>query len=173
MADNDYFRILVGGDSNAGYVEIATADDGTEPIYVRQYKSSFSTGTIARTATLLDGSGNTSFPGSLTASGEITAGSDMRHKQFISDLSLVDYSSISNAPIFKFVWSDGREDTAMHLGSSAQYWQEVFPELVQDGDMLSLNYSVLGTIIGVFNSRRIDALEERVKQLENNNYGLQ
>lgn len=66
MADNDQFRILVGGTgSNAGYVEIATADDGTEPIFVRQYTGVFST--LTRTATLLDGSGNTSFPGSLTA----------------------------------------------------------------------------------------------------------
>jgi hypothetical protein len=67
MADNDQFRILVGGTgSNAGYVEIATADDGTEPIYVRQYTGVFST--LTRTATLLDGSGNTSFPGSLSSS---------------------------------------------------------------------------------------------------------
>ncbi len=35
MADNDQFRILIGGTgTNSGYVEIATADDGTEPIYV-------------------------------------------------------------------------------------------------------------------------------------------
>jgi hypothetical protein len=72
MADNDQFRILVGGTAtNAGYVEIATADDGTEPIYVRQYTGTFTT--LARTATLLDGSGNTLFPNSLstnfTASG--------------------------------------------------------------------------------------------------------
>jgi hypothetical protein len=66
MADNDQFRILVGGTaSNAGYVEIATADDGTEPIYVRQYTGVFAN--LVRTATLLDGSGNTSFPGSVTA----------------------------------------------------------------------------------------------------------
>ena len=66
MADNDQFRILVGGTaSNAGYVEIATADDGTEPIYVRQYTGVF--GVLVRTATLLDGSGNTSFPGTLSA----------------------------------------------------------------------------------------------------------
>ena len=62
MADNDQFRILVGGSAgNAGFAEIATADDGTEPIYVRQYNGVFSS--IARTATLLDGSGNTAFPG--------------------------------------------------------------------------------------------------------------
>jgi hypothetical protein len=67
MADNDQFRILVGGTaSNEGYVEIATADDATEPIYVRQYYGAFEY--VARSATLLDASGNTSFPGSVTAS---------------------------------------------------------------------------------------------------------
>jgi hypothetical protein len=65
MADNDQFRILIGGTgSNAGYVEIATADDGTEPIYVRQYTGVFST--LTRTLTLLDGSGNTTLPGALS-----------------------------------------------------------------------------------------------------------
>jgi hypothetical protein len=65
MADNDQFRIRVGGTAtNAGFVEIATADDGTEPIHVRQYTGVFTT--LARTATLLDGSGNTSFPGTVT-----------------------------------------------------------------------------------------------------------
>ena len=68
MADNDYFRIYVGGTaSNSGYVEIATADDGNEPIYVRQYTGVFST--IKRTFTLLDGSGNTILPGLATATG--------------------------------------------------------------------------------------------------------
>jgi hypothetical protein len=73
MADNDQFRILVGGTStNAGFVEIATADDGTEPIHVRQYTGVFSS--LTRTATLLDGSGNTSFPGTVSAafSGNLT-----------------------------------------------------------------------------------------------------
>lgn len=66
MADNDFFRIYCGGTgSNAGYAEIATADDGTEPIYVRQYSGTFTT--LTRTLTLLDGNGNTSLPGTLTA----------------------------------------------------------------------------------------------------------
>lgn len=67
MGDNDQWRI--GGaatGSNAGYMEIATADDGNEPIYVRQYTGVFSS--LTRTATLLDGSGNTSFPGTVSAS---------------------------------------------------------------------------------------------------------
>ena len=66
MADNDQFRIRVGGTAtNAGFVEIATADDGTEPIHVRQYSGVFTS--LTRTATLLDGSGNSSFPGGVTA----------------------------------------------------------------------------------------------------------
>ena len=64
--DNDFWRIGGGATgNNAGYMEIATADDGTEPIYLRQYSGTFST--ITRTATLLDDSGNTSFPGTVAA----------------------------------------------------------------------------------------------------------
>ena len=62
MGDNDQARILVGATaSNAGFLEIATANDGTEPIHVRQYSGEFTS--LVRTATLLDINGNTSFPG--------------------------------------------------------------------------------------------------------------
>ena len=63
---NDYLRIRFDESTgNSGWAEIATADDGNEPIYVRQYTGVFSN--IARTLTLLDGSGNTSIPGTLSA----------------------------------------------------------------------------------------------------------
>lgn len=63
MADNDYFRILCGGTAtNAGFVEIATADDGTEPIYVRQYNNTGGIfGTIVHDITLIDSNGNQKF----------------------------------------------------------------------------------------------------------------
>ena len=63
---NDYGRIAFGGTAeNAGWMEIASCYDGNEPIYARQYTGVFTT--IKRTATLLDASGNTSFPGSVTS----------------------------------------------------------------------------------------------------------
>ena len=66
LGSNDYARVYGGATaSNAGYLEIATADDSNEPIYARQYSGNFAT--LTRTATLLDASGNTSFPGALTA----------------------------------------------------------------------------------------------------------
>lgn len=71
VGNNDYARIAAGAtETNAGWMEIATADDGNEPIYVRQYRGTFST--VNRTLTLLDASGNTTIPGALTMSGTLT-----------------------------------------------------------------------------------------------------
>ena len=65
MAGNDFFRIGVGGDNDAGYAEVATGDNANEAIYVRQYTGVFQD--LIRTLTLLDGSGNTEFPGEVWA----------------------------------------------------------------------------------------------------------
>ena len=68
---NDFWRIAGGATaSNGGWMEIATADDGNEPIYIRQYTGVYTT--IKRTATILDASGNTSLPGTLSAGGNIS-----------------------------------------------------------------------------------------------------
>lgn len=71
MGGNDFFRIRISGDagtasSGGGQVELATADDGTEPIYVRQYSGATINnvwhpygGGIKNQITLLDAAGNT------------------------------------------------------------------------------------------------------------------
>lgn len=67
IGDNDFWRVVGGATStDSGYLELATGEGANEPIYIRQYTGKFTT--IKRTATLLDGSGNTSFPGRVTAS---------------------------------------------------------------------------------------------------------
>lgn len=65
---SDIFRIIAGssGDNN-GWAEIATADDGNEPIYVRQYTGVFSS--VVRTLTLLDANGYTHFPSYINIGG--------------------------------------------------------------------------------------------------------
>lgn len=66
--DSDFARIHAGATgSNAGYLEIATADDGNEPIYVRQYAGVFSS--VVRTLTLLDANGFTHFPSYINIGG--------------------------------------------------------------------------------------------------------
>ena len=68
VGDSDFWRIKGGAAaSNSGYLEIAIADDGNEPIYVRQYTGTFST--IKRTLTLLDANGFTHFPSYINIGG--------------------------------------------------------------------------------------------------------
>lgn len=66
--NNDQFRIIAGSNgNNNGWAEIATADDGNEPIYVRQYSGVFSS--VVRTLTLLDANGYTHFPSYINIGG--------------------------------------------------------------------------------------------------------
>ena len=70
MANNDSARIRVGGSTDNGWLEIATSDNGNEPIYARQYTGIFQQDgakSIAHEAVLLDGDGNTKFPKNVTA----------------------------------------------------------------------------------------------------------
>lgn len=70
MANDDSARIRVGGSSDNGWLEIATSDNGNEPIYARQYSGGFGQNdakTVTNEAVLLDGSGNTKFPHNVTA----------------------------------------------------------------------------------------------------------
>ena len=64
--DNDSWFFGGGATANnAGFAQISTGDDGNEPIYVRQYINDPRTGTLQRTLTLLNESGNTIIPGSV------------------------------------------------------------------------------------------------------------
>ena len=92
VGSSDYWRIAGGATaSNSGWMEIATADDGNEPIYARQYSGTFTT--AKNTAILLDTDGSTSFPVSVTAP-NLQANSYIRAKDTIFNL-VSDYTSIN------------------------------------------------------------------------------
>ena len=116
MGDNDYWRIVGGATaSNSGYLEIATADDANEPIYVRQYGSG-KFGTLTRTATLLDASGNTSFPGTVTASsfsGNATSATRLQTARSINGTSFNGTGDITTAN-----WGTSRTITIGSTGKS-------------------------------------------------------
>lgn len=112
--NSDYGRIAFGATAeNAGWMEIASSDDGNEPIYARQYMGLFTT--IKRTATLLDASGNTSFPGSVTSVKHIsTVGTGTQPYQ----CSSTTLNTNLNADLL-----DGYHQTAFSMGwtSSTKY----------------------------------------------------
>lgn len=143
MADNDMFRIRCGGPSNQGWVEIATADDGTEPIYVRQYTGAFSS--VTRTLTLLDGSGNTICPGNLLTNGGITMYSDLRKKNVLNSI-IVPLDVMANADLFDYTFKTD-EKCKVRAGTSAQYWNAFLPQVTDTDNegFFTMSYDVLAT----------------------------
>ena len=97
MGDGDQWRIYARSTaSNTGYLEIATADDGNEPIYFRQYTGVFDT--VSRTLTLLDENGNTSMPGGLSVTGTTTSGNFNTGGRYISNFASGTWiNSVTNA----------------------------------------------------------------------------
>jgi len=172
MADNDYARIIVGGASNSGYIAIDTADDGTEPIYARQYTGVFSS--LTRTATILDGSGNTTFPGDVTA-----YSSDERLKENVQNIpNALDKVLSLNGVTFD--WKQEALDAGFNpsikvgdAGVLAQQVQNVLPQAVRfapfdrnhEGesisgkDYLTVQYEKLAPLF-------IEAIKEQQAQIE-------
>ena len=182
MADNDLFRIRCGGPSNQGWVEIATADDGTEPIYVRQYTGEFAS--VTRTLTLLDGSGNTICPGNLLTYGGITMYSDLRKKNVLNSI-IVPLDVMANADLFDYTFKTD-EKCKVRAGTSAQYWNAFLPQVTDTDNegFFTMSYDVLATtcvlsmakhfqrfLIEDFNNHetRIEFLERENKELKDSN----
>lgn len=112
MASSDYFRLRVGGSTDAGYVEYALADNASEGMYFRQYSASGGNpfGTITRTATLLDSSGNTTLPGQCNAA-SFNATSKRELKENIEDFteSALDIIDSIDVVSFNFIADESKE----------------------------------------------------------------
>ena len=108
--------------------------------------------------------------GDAVISGDTSSGSDIRFKDVIEHKTL-SLDTMANAPLFSFRWND-REDKTLHLGTSAQYWEEAIPELVSGSDFKTLNYASLGVAMGISLAKKAQNHEDRIKQLEKENKEL-
>jgi len=112
------------------------------------------------TATINDAAGNSSFPGSITASGNVSAFSDVRLK---TDIETLDGSKVYDMRGVSFI-KDGQSGS----GVIAQELEEVAPELVQDGEYKSVSYgNLVGYLIEAVKDQKkeIDELKAMVKHL--------
>ena len=169
--NNDKFRIIAGSSGiNNGWAEIATADDGNEPIYVRQYSGAFSS--VVRTLTLLDANGNTHFPNSILAKGGVTAyqSSDIRLKTNITKLNCLNViKSIGGTYEFDYIRN--------HKHSIGFIAQNVNNPLLKDivakddNGYLKINYwnpKLISLAFGALTEidDEVDKLKARVRELE-------
>lgn len=108
--------------------------------------------------------------GNILATGAVTALSDMRRKSPVSEVN-TRIEDLAKLPVFYYKWKMGYDDD-MHIGTSAQEVQKLFPELVIGREELSVNYPVLGTTLGILNSRKLTSHEKEIKALKKENKAL-
>ena len=104
-----------------------------------------------------DGSGN------LTATGNVTAYSDERLKTDWESLASNFVEQVACVRAGTYTRTDTGERQA---GTSAQDWQRILPEVVSDGEYLSLAYGNAALVAVVALARRVIALEGRIAMLE-------
>jgi hypothetical protein len=105
----------------------------------------------------------------MNASGGFYETSDERLKDFSVDIDC-DLDRLSKLPKKYFRWKDS-DDKNLHIGTSAQAVQEIYPELVSEDEngTLSVAYDKLSVValkgIDILNDK-IKSLEERLERLE-------
>lgn len=103
----------------------------------------------------------------LLSAGTITSRSDKRVKDIIDDVQL-SVSDIAMMPAVRYTrkdLKDGRE----YVGSIAQNWQRVLPQVIQKDDkgILSLDYQSAALVSTIILARKVIELEAKIKDIEN------
>ena len=108
------------------------------------------------------------------SAGYVTALSDERHKR-IEGRTGLEVEQIAQMPDVKFTWTD-RDDPTQYVGTIAQKWQEILPQVVRtasDRDhTLSMDYQAAALISAIVTARRVCDHEARIRTLERENARL-
>lgn len=107
--------------------------------------------------------------GEITAMGSINDGSDGTLKDIISDTTLT-VEQVANAPAVNFTWKKDadKEDKKVNVGTIAQYWQVVLPEVVKankDG-ILTMQYGNASMVSAIVTAKEVVALKEEIAELK-------
>ena len=107
--------------------------------------------------------------GNIVASGGVSALSDIRHKDILNDTT-IKVEDIARMRSVAYRWNDGRKDNEIHVGSIAQDWQSVLPEVVvRENDAegtLSLQYGVAALVSSITIAKKVVNHEQRITELE-------
>jgi hypothetical protein len=174
---NDYW--FVGGGAtatNAGFMEIATGDDGqttgtSEPIYVRQYgPGSPLTGTLFRSATLLDENGNTTFPGTLSVTGNITTSGNIGAGNSSPQARIDCGPSYPTSGVKLLVYND--DNSGPLAGTKVGFYMDRFSLSNNATFVFPTATSTEGTFIIASKDTSGTSLVERVRFRGNGNVGI-
>lgn len=96
----------------------------------------------------------------------LNASSDLRLKDVRAAIPLT-VAQVAAAPSFLYRWKKGA-DTALHAGSSAQYWQQALPQAVTEGadGYLAMEYDRIALAAAIATARAVADHETRIRRLE-------
>ena len=99
----------------------------------------------------------------------LNTSSDLRLKDVRAAIPLT-VAQVAAAPSFLYRWKKGA-DTALHAGSSAQYWQQALPQAVTEGadGYLAMEYDRIALAAAITTARAVETLDQRVTRLEKEN----
>lgn len=173
-----------------------TFDCSNGTITCKRIKTATSTLSIGDNASKINIGNNTTSPYFLNVAGDgffteyvickgIDELSDIRFKTNIENIN-ISIEDIANAPLIKFNYKkkkstvddninideltdDDYEVTDnIGVGSTAQYWENILPEIVTSSNALpkTLRYSQLATIIGIQDAKEIIELKQEINSLK-------
>ena len=96
----------------------------------------------------------------------LNTSSDLRLKDVRAAIPLT-VAQVAAAPSFLYRWKKGA-DTALHAGSSAQYWQQALPQAVTEGadGYLAMEYDRIALAAAIATARAVTDHETRIRRLE-------
>lgn len=99
--------------------------------------------------------------------------SDLRRKTLFGDVGL-SVADIAAMPAVRFRWNSGRDTQAMHVGTIAQAWQTLLPEVVSEGSdgLLSMDYTSAALVSVINVAKSVNDHERRILDLEAENRRL-
>lgn len=112
------------------------------------------------------------FYGNILTTGGVTMYSDLRKKNVLGDTSL-SLDKICAAPLFRFTYKDDDKST-LHIGSSAQYWQDV-PGIVStdsEGKYLTMDYNSMLSAVTLSLAKYTKKHETEIEKLKMENIQL-
>jgi hypothetical protein len=156
-----------------------TYNGTTSQWYLQAYLGNFAFGPTYNNALKLNSSGHVSIGSGATpqssydlyiansaSASSFVNRSDMRLKEVRNDVNMTVHQ-VADAPAFTFLWKNC-DDNALHVGTSAQYWQSILPECVMsDNDgMLSMDYGAAAIASVVALAKVVESHEDRLRRIE-------
>ena len=151
-------------DSTGVYVCAGTSDGGHVAFGVG-YKKNASADEDGELFGVM-GNGNVMTVGSMTATA-FNQSSDVRLKDIKGDAQL-SVEDVAGAPMIAFAWNErARADKDSHVGTSAQYWHKVLPDVVGTDyrGYWTLDYATAGMLSAIATAREVVELRKEIESM--------